>query len=117
MWKLLICGVYEVSDQKEFIIDFTRIQEGGVAPFLAHQGEIIKTVLSVMFTGSPFSLQVRGTPKQVDRFAQAIAAEKGYAAAFNKYGLNNPATYRSKYKLDSAVRKFERDTGMVWPIK
>ena len=107
----------KLSDQKEFFLDFTRIDEGGVAPFLAHQGEIIKTVLGVMFTGSPFSLSVRGTKKQLDRFAKAIAAEKRYATAYNKYGLNNPSTYRSKYKLDSAIKKFERDTGIVWPIK
>jgi len=107
----------QVSDQKEIVLDFTLIEEGGPAPFLSQQGEIIKTVLSVMFTGSPLPLQVRGTPKQVDRFAKAIAAEKGYAAAFNKYGLNSPATYRSKYRLDSAIKKFERDTGIVWPIR
>ena len=80
----------QVSNQKEIVLDFTLIEEGGPAPFI-QQGEIIKTVLSVMFTGSPLPLQVRGTPKQVDRFAKAIAAEKGYAAAFNKYGLNSPA--------------------------
>lgn len=106
-----------MSNEKEIVLDFTKIDEGGPIPFLSQQGEIIKTVLSVMFTGSPLPLSVRGTRKQVDRFAQAIAAEKGYAAAFNKYGLNSPATYRSKYKLDSAVKKFERDTGIVWPIK
>lgn len=112
-----LCEGAKLSEKKDFILDFTKIDEGGVQPFLAHQGEIIKAIMGVMFTGSPFSLSVRGTPKQIDRFAQTIAAEKGYATAFNKHGLNNRATYRSKYKLESAIRKFERDTGIVWPIK
>ena len=37
--------------------------------------------------------------------------------AYNKYGLNNPATYRSRYRLDGAVKSFERDTGLIWPFK
>ncbi len=81
------------------------------------QGAQLERVLNVLFTGSPFPVKVRGTGKQLDRFAQALAAEKSYALAFNKYGLNNPATYKSRYRLDSAVSKFERDTGLVWPIK
>jgi hypothetical protein len=37
--------------------------------------------------------------------------------AVEKYGLNNPRTYASKSKLNTAVRNFERETGMKWPIK
>ncbi len=107
-----------MSDNNKIFIDLTgRLEEGRMVPFLAQQGASIKATLSHMFTGVPFPLEIRGTRKQIDRFAQAIAAEKAYAFAFNKYGLNNPAIYRSKYKLDSAVKKFERDTGIVWPIK
>ena len=37
--------------------------------------------------------------------------------AVEKFGLNDPRTYASKTKLKSAVRNFERETGMKWPIK
>ena len=31
---------------------------------------------------------------------------------YRKFGLDNPRTYRSRYALDSAVKKFERSTGI-----
>jgi hypothetical protein len=104
-----------LSKLEEIVLDFTKLDEAPM--FLMQQGAQLERVLNVLFTGSPFPVKVRGTGKQLDRFAQALAAEKTYAAAFNKYGLDNPATYRSKYRLGSAVNKFERDTGLVWPVR
>lgn len=103
-----------MSDPKPIIIDFTILQEG---EFLTSQSVNIKLLMNALFTGSFFPVQVKGSPMQVDRFTRALAAEKNYVSAFNNYGLNNPATYRSKYRLDSAVKRFERDTGLIWPIK
>mgnify|MGYP001181153220 CR=1 FL=1 len=102
-----------MSEVEPIVFDFTRIDEG----FMTIEATKLKLLMNALFTGSYFPVQVRGNPMQIDRFTRALAAEKDYVAAFNNYGLNNPATYRSRYKLDSAVRKFERDTGLVWPIK
>ena len=34
-----------------------------------------------------------------------------------QYGLGDRKTYESRYKLDSAVKNFERETGLKWPMK
>ena len=39
-----LCEGAKLSEKKDFILDFTKIDEGGVQPFLAHQGEIIKAI-------------------------------------------------------------------------
>ena len=34
-----------------------------------------------------------------------------------KFGLDDPRTYKSKTKLDKAIKDFEKTTGLVWPFK
>lgn len=102
-----------MSEVETLVIDLTRMDEG----FMTMEATKLKLLMNALFTGSYFPVEVKGNPMQIDRFTRALAAEKNYIAAFNNYGLNNPATYRSRYKLDAAVRRFERDTGLVWPIK
>ena len=77
----------------------------------------IQRLMNIVMTGTYYPATIRGSRTQIDRFSRAMAAEKDYVIAYNKYGLNNPRTYRNRYKLDSAVRKFEKDTGIVWPFK
>ena len=105
----------KLTEQEEIVLDFTKISEAPM--FLMQQGAQLERVLNVLFTGSPFPVKVKGTPKQLDRFSNALSAEKAFVVAFNKPGFNNPATYKSRYRLDSAVKKFERDTGLAWPVK
>ena len=102
-----------MSEVETLVIDLTRMDEG----FMTMEATKLKLLMNALFTGSYFPVEVKGNPMQIDRFTRALAAEKNYISAFNNYGLNNPATYRSRYKLDAAVKRFERDTGLVWPIK
>jgi len=103
-----------LSDQnKEIIIDLNSLNES----FVTAMGARIKMLLSAMFLGSYIPVKIRGTKTQFDRFAKTLGAEKKYISAFNQYGLDNPATYKSKYKLDGAVGRFEKDTGLIWPFK
>jgi|TARA_B100000214_G_C23733512_1_gene519925 hypothetical protein len=99
--------------EEEIVIDLNSLNES----FLTAMGARIKTLLSAMFLGSYLPVRIRGTKTQFDRFAKALGAEKKYISSFNQYGLNNPATYKSRYKLDSAIKKFESDTGLIWPFK
>ena len=62
-------------------------------------------------------VSVRGTEKEISSFKNTIAAERDYIASFRKYGLDNPATYRTRSVLDQKVAKFERATGLKWPFK
>jgi hypothetical protein len=99
--------------EEEIVIDLSLLKEG----FMTMLSAKIERLLNVLLTGAYFPASIKGTPRQIDRFTSALAAEKKYITAFNQYGLNNPATYKSRYQLDRAVKKFERDTGLVWPFK
>jgi len=68
--------------------------------------------------GDKFS--VRGTDSQIAALIAALAGEKTYnksQLASRKYGLDRASTYRDKARLDRAIRNFERETGMPWPVR
>ena len=73
--------------------------------------------MGTMFGGASIPVQVKGSQNQVRDFARVIGREKKYLSNYKKYGLDNPQTYKSKFSLDSAVKKFERSTGLKWPFK
>lgn len=103
------------SENEEIVIDLMAINE---VPLSMHQlGAQFRRLMNVLMTGTYYPVKVKGNSMQIDRFVRALSAEKDYITAYNKYGLNNPATYRSKYRLDGAVQKFQKDTGLVWPFK
>jgi hypothetical protein len=55
----------------------------------------IEYLLSKMFKGRRVPVRVKG----------------------NKYGLDDPMTYKQKAKLQVAINRFEREAGINWPIK
>jgi len=102
-----------MSDEETIVIDLSLLKEG----LMTALSSKIERLMNVLLTGAYFPVNVRGTPRQIDRFLSALAAEKKYITSFNQYGLNNPATYRSRHQLEKVVKKFEKDTGLVWPFK
>jgi hypothetical protein len=103
------------KENEEIVIDFTAMNE---VPLSMHQlGAQFQRLMNVLMTGTYYPVKVKGNEMQIDRFTRALSAEKDYIIAYNKYGLNNPATYKTKYRLDGAVGKFQKDTGLVWPFK
>jgi hypothetical protein len=104
--------------QEDLILDFTKLDEG-----LAEQGARLKGALMKMlglddyFRLFPVPSAIRGTRSQVSSFRSAAANEKKYMKAVEKNGLNDPKTFASKAKLNTAIRNFERETGMKWPLK
>lgn len=103
------------SGKDEIIIDLLAINE--VPLSMVQLSGQFERLMNMLMTGTYYPVKVRGNPMQIDRFVRAITAEKSYIMAYNKYGLDNPATYKSKYRLDQAVNKFQKDTGLVWPFK
>jgi hypothetical protein len=85
--------------------------------FLVMFGTAIKAILSRMFGGPSIPVSVKGSKSDIAAFAAALAGERAYMQSFLNNGLDNPNTYRNKWKLDSAVAKFERKTGLKWPFK
>ena len=77
----------------------------------------IQYLLSKMFKGRRIPVRVRGTRIEVERFTDALVNEKKYMDLIKKYGLDDPMTYKQKARLDMAIKKFERESGIVWPIR
>ena len=102
-----------MSEEKQITIDLSQLNES----FMLGVAAKIERLLNVLLTGSYFPINSRGTSKQVDRFLKALAAEKKFVTSFNQYGLNNPRTYKSRYQLETAIKSFEKDTGLKWPFK
>jgi hypothetical protein len=79
---------------------------------------MIKLVLKQMFGQDVFvPISVTGTTSQIESFARTLASEKRHFESYVKHGLNDPRTHEDRYRLNVAVDKFERDTGIKWPYK
>jgi hypothetical protein len=46
-----------------------------------------------------------------------LVNEKKYLDFIKKYGLDDPMTYKQKAKLQLAIKRFETEAGINWPIK
>ena len=102
----------------EVVIDLDKLKENRLdESFLAMFGYHIKTILSRMFGGPQLPVSVKGNPREVSAFANAIGSEKKYIDTARKYGFEDPKTYRDKSKLKKATNAFERVTGIKWPFK
>ena len=86
--------------------------------FLRMFGSTLQLVLQRMLGGDIFvPVNVKGDPQEVESFAKALNREKRYMQSYAKHGLGDPKTYELKYKLDQAIRDFERSTNLKWPFK
>ena len=109
-------------DSKELtpvIIDLDELKNGKLEEFNVLQalGSGIKLILGQMFGGSAIPVTVKGSRGDVKAFAKTLGREKRYMQAYRDYGLNDPRTYKSKFKLNKSVREFERKTKLKWPFK
>tara|TARA_R110000824_G_scaffold14263_1_gene60853 strand:+ start:7834 stop:8166 length:333 start_codon:yes stop_codon:yes gene_type:complete len=77
----------------------------------------IEYLLSKMYKGRRIPVRVRGNKIEVERFTDALVNEKRYMDYIKKYGLDNPMTYNQKSKLDVAIKRFEREARINWPIR
>tara|TARA_A100001391_G_scaffold202032_1_gene190543 strand:- start:87 stop:416 length:330 start_codon:yes stop_codon:yes gene_type:complete len=77
----------------------------------------IEYLLSKMYKGRRIPVRVRGNRIEVASFTDALVNEKRYMDYIKKYGLDNPMTYSQKSKLDVAIKRFEREAGIAWPIR
>tara|TARA_R100001510_G_C7641086_1_gene198705 strand:+ start:1012 stop:1353 length:342 start_codon:yes stop_codon:yes gene_type:complete len=107
------------SDLTPVILDLEELKNGKLEEFnvLGQMGSAIKLIMQQMFGGAAIPVTVRGNRGDVKSFARTIGREKRYMDAYRKYGLNDPRTYKSRFKLNKAVRDFERRTRLKWPFK
>jgi hypothetical protein len=65
-------------------------------------------------------MSVQGTNGQIQTLITALSNEKKYLntqTAARKHGLNRAYVYRDKARLDRAIKNFERETGIPWPVR
>ena len=107
------------NDLTPIILDLDELKGGKLEEFnvLGQMGSAIKLIMQQMFGGSAIPVTVRGSRGDVKSFAKTIGREKRYMDAYRKHGLNDPRTYKSRFKLNKAVRDFERRTRLKWPFK
>jgi|10_taG_2_1085330.scaffolds.fasta_scaffold13199_2 hypothetical protein len=78
---------------------------------------ILKGLLGMPLYGNYGNINIKGKKEDIAAFAKAIGNEKKYIEIAKKHGLNDPQTYQQKSKLDTAVKAFEKVTGIKWPFK
>jgi len=101
-------------------IDFSEIrrkQKHLDESFLVMFGGWVKWLLEKMFGGGSIPGTIKGSKSEVESFARAMGSEKRYIETAKRYGLDHPTTYKSKAKLSSATKGFEKETGIKWPFE
>ena len=115
----------EDKDLVPTVVDLSAAKENKLnESFLSMFGGAVQMMLKSMFGGTSLAdtpslrtMTIKGTPSQVAAFGDALANEKRYMQSFMKNGLGDSATLNSRHKLDAAVARFERETGLKWPFK
>ena len=80
--------------------------------------KIVANVTGVMKEedGQPAKFVIRGRYKDVQSYAQALAAEKNYLDAYVQYGPDSPQAVKTRELLRQAVERFEYNTQLKWPF-
>jgi hypothetical protein len=79
--------------------------------------ENVKSLVTALFSGSKIPAKIKGSKRQVKAFAEVLIAECAYLKIHSKVGEGHPETVRVYAELDGAIRRFERATGINWPIR
>ena len=103
---------------KDMVFDLGAARKGELNENILHVfAAWIEYLLSKMFKGRRIPVKVRGNRIEVQRFTDAFVNEKRYMDYIKKYGLDDPMTYKQKSKLDVAIKRFEREAKINWPIR
>ncbi len=106
------------QELEETVFDLGAARKGQLNENILHVfAAWIEYLLSKMYKGRRIPVKVRGNKLEVTRFTDALVNEKRYMDYIKKYGLDNPMTYNQKAKLDVAIKRFEREAGIQWPIR
>ena len=103
---------------KEIVFDLGAARKGQLDENILHVfAAWLEHLLSKMYKGRRIPVKVRGNRIEVTRFTDALVNEKRYMDYIKKYGLDDPMTYKQKSKLNVAIKRFEREAKINWPIK
>ena len=113
-------SILKEEELTEIVIDLGSHRRGELSEIfnrLSMFGGWIKYILKQMFGSSgSIPVRVKGNRSEIESFSKAMAKEKDYISLASRYGLDDPRTYKSKFKLQQATNSFERQTGIKWPL-
>ena len=105
-------------------IDLEKLKDNKLnESFAAEFAGQIKYLLRHLYAGplthgvQPSGIAVTGKKSDLSRFSDVISREKKYMDSYMKHGLGNPKVRNNKMALDKAIYSFEKETGLLWPIK
>ena len=102
----------------EIVFDLGAARKGQLNENILHVfAAWIQYLMSKMFKGRKVPVKVRGNRIEISAFTDALVNEKRYMDYIKKYGLDDPMTYKQKAKLDVAIKRFEREARINWPIR
>ena len=103
---------------KDMVFDLGAARKGELNENILHVfAAWIEYLLSKMYKGRRIPVKVRGNRIEVQRFTDALVNEKRYMDYIKKYGLDDPMTYKQKATLDVAIKRFEKEAKINWPIR
>ena len=103
---------------KDYVFDLGTARRGEINENILYVfAAWIEYLLAKMYKGRRIPVEVRGNKLEVTRFTDALVNEKRYMDYIKKYGLDDPMTYKQKAKLDVAIKRFEREAKINWPIR
>jgi hypothetical protein len=109
---------FDEQELEEIVFDLGAARKGTLNENILHVfAAWIQYLLSKMFKGRKVPVKVRGNRIEISAFTDALVNEKRYMDYIKKYGLDDPMTYKQKGKLDLAIRQFEREAKINWPIR
>lgn len=68
-----------------------------------------------LYTAPKF--KISGSKGDINSFMKAIGSQSKYIKAAAALGLDDPRTFMNKSKFETALRNFERQTGIRWPVR
>lgn len=102
---------------RPYVIDLEELKKNNTNEITSLMlGSFIRILMNRIFRGAPINALFRGKRSDLKALGKTIGSEKSYIESMIKYGLTDPRTFRNKSTLKVAVKNFERDTGIKWPI-
>ena len=103
-------------------VDLRKLKEGVVTEGAYTQfGALVKMWMRNLMGGKSFSTMARyrltGSKVDISSFINVMGNQKTFIKSAARFGLSDPKTYMNKFKLKSAISRFERQTGIQWPFK
>lgn len=109
-------------NEEVYHIDLEELKEGVLNESAYTQfGSVVKMWIQTLLGGRPFhtapKFKLSGSRGDMKAFMSALGSQTKYIKAASALGLDDPRTFMNKSKFQTALRKFERQTGITWPVR